>query len=338
MQEKKNDKLVVKHNKLIEFKGRMTTNELKLFSLIIADVREQQDKQFQEYNIDISVLEEITKDKNFYNYIQEVALRLEDKRIIVEGLNEKNKRHFTTIRLINKPRYTEGSNKLTVDIDKDLIPYIIDLKREFTRYQIENILRLKSSYSVRVYELLKQYEGIGKREIGIDDLRDYLGINKDEYIRFYDFERRILIQSKTEINGEIDKKGNIIYPGTDINIDYEKIKTGRRITSILFTIEPKEQQDKVYIEYLNQYYNIKDMQKKMGLSNENFNSKQIMEIYEKAVQKVGNEDIDIFEYVRLNYLHMISKGTARNKYSYLLSALENDYGAAAGQLRLFDIL
>ena len=26
------NKLVVKHNKLIEFKGKMTTNELKLFS------------------------------------------------------------------------------------------------------------------------------------------------------------------------------------------------------------------------------------------------------------------------------------------------------------------
>ena len=335
MQEKKNDKLVVKHNKLIEFKGRMTTNELKLFSLIIADVREQQDKQFQEYNIDISVLEEITKDKNFYNYIQEVALRLEDKRIIVEGLNEKNKRHFTTIRLINKPRYTEGSNKLTVDIDKDLIPYIIDLKREFTRYQIENILRLKSSYSVRVYELLKQYEGIGKREIGIDDFRDYLGINKDEYIRFYDFERRILIQSKTEINGEIDKKGNIIYPGTDINIDYEKIKTGRRITSILFTIEPKDQDQ--YIVYLNQYYNIKDLKIKMGLSNENFNSKQVMNIYEKAIEKVQDQ-FNPMEYVRLNYIHVKAKGSARNPYSYLMAALENDYGAAAGQLRLFDMI
>lgn len=35
----------------MEFKGRMTTNELKLFSLVIADVREQQRKQFEEYGL-----------------------------------------------------------------------------------------------------------------------------------------------------------------------------------------------------------------------------------------------------------------------------------------------
>lgn len=326
MQEKKNDKLVVKHNKLIEFKGRMTTNELKLFGLIIADVREQQDKQFQEYHIDISVLEETTKDKNFYNYIKDVALRLEDKKIIVEGINEKNKRHFTTIRLINKPRYTEGSNRLIIDIDKDLIPYIIDLKREFTRYQIENILRLKSSYAVRVYELLKQYESIGKREIDIKDLREYLGIDKKEYTRFDNFEARVLVPAQEEINNH-----------TDINISYEKIKQGRRIASILFTIESKDQEQKVYIEYLKDFYNIKDLKIKMGLGGENFNDKQIMSIYELAVEKVQDK-FDVFEYVRLNYLHMIEKGSARNKYSYLLSALENDYGAAAGQLRLFDMV
>ena len=67
------NKLVVKHNKLIEFKGKMTTNELKLFSLIISDVREQQEKQFERYNINISVLKETTKDKNFYDYISDVA-------------------------------------------------------------------------------------------------------------------------------------------------------------------------------------------------------------------------------------------------------------------------
>ena len=309
------NKLVVKHNKLIEFKGRMTTNELKLFSLIIADVREQQERQFEEYEIDISVLQETTKDKNFYNYIKEIALRLEDKRIVIDRLNEDNKKYFNTIRLINKPRYTEGSKNLTVDLDRDLIPYIIDLKREFTRYQIENILRLNSSYAVRIYELLKQYEKIGKREIKINDLRSYLGIEKEEYTRFDNFEARVLLPAKKETNKY-----------TDIIIDYEKIKTGRRITSILFTVESKDQEKEIYIDFLNEFYNIKEMKFKMGLGEENFSTEQIMDLYEKAVEKAGNEDIDLFEYVRLNYNHIKSK--ARNKYSYLLKALENDYASA----------
>ena len=313
------NKLVVKHNKLIEFKGRMTTNELKLFSLIIADIREEQEGTLEGYKIDISVLRKTTEHKDFYNYLKEVAFKLEEKSIEVENINEKGKKESFKMRLIYRPFIVEDSDILEVLIDKELIPYVIDLKKEFTRYQIENILKLKSNYSIRIYELLKQYEKIGRREISIKDLRKYLGILDNEYSRFYDFEKRILIQSKEEINRV-----------TDILIDYEKMKTKRRITSILFKIEPKDQEDKIYIEYLNEFYDIKDMKIKMGLSEENFNSNQIMAIYEKAIEKAGNEDIDIFEYIRLNYLFI--KPKARNPYSYLLDALENDRAAAIGQI------
>lgn len=315
------NKLVAKHNKLIEYKGRMTLNELKLFSLIIADVRDKQEGQFKEYQIDISVLKEITKDKNFYDYISSVAFKLESKRIIVEKLNEKGKRVKTSIRLINKPEIVEDSKNLGLHIDKDLLPYIIDLKREFTRYEIENILKLNSNYSIRIYELLKQYQKIGARDIAVKDLREYLGIEKDEYSRFYDFERWTLKVAKEEIN-----------KNTDINIDYEKIKTGRKITSILFKIESKDQDKEIYIDYLNEFYNIKEMKLKMGLQQENFSTDQIMSVYEKAVEKAGNEDIDLFEYVRLNYNHI--KANARNKFAYLLKALENDYASAIGQISL----
>jgi len=105
----------------------------------------------------------------------------------------------------------------------------------------------------------------------------------------------------------------------------------------LFTVENKDQEQKVYNEYLKEFYNIKEMQVKMGLSSENFNDKQIMSIYELAVEKVQDR-FDVFEYVRLNYIHVKAKGSARNIYSYLLSAIENDYGAAVGQLILFDMV
>ena len=50
-------------------------------------------------------------------------------------------------------------------------------------YQLENILSLSSFYAIRIYELLKQYEKIGKRGINIKELRGYLGIKEGEYKR-----------------------------------------------------------------------------------------------------------------------------------------------------------
>ena len=160
-----------------------------------------------------------------------------------------------------------------------------------------------------------------KREINIKKLRGYLGIKEGEYKRFDNFDRVILKGTKEEINEH-----------TDIEINYEKIKTGRRITSILFTIEAKDQDKKVYIDFLNEFYDIRKMRTQMGLKNENFSPTQIMNLYEKSVEKAGNEDIDLFEYIRLNYNHIKSK--ARNSYSYLLKALENDYASAIGQISL----
>ncbi len=317
-------KLVVKHNKLIEFKGRLTTNELKLLSLIIVEVRGEQKSQFKEYEIDVSLLRESTQHKDFYNYMKEVATRLEDRKILVEGINKDNKRYFTTIRLIHKPHFVEGSDKLNISIDKDLVPYIFDLKKEFTRYQIENILELKSSYAVRIYELLKQYENIGKREITVKELREFLGIEDDEYPRFYDFERRILKVAEEEIN-----------ECTDIRVSYEKIKKGRRINSILFTIEAKEVDE--YKTYLEETYNIKNIKLRSGLQDENFNAKQIMDIYEVAVDKLGDlleEERDIYSYININYKAMLEKKNVRNNFTYLMNMLENDRANAYTIIKL----
>ena len=74
------------------------------------------------------------------------------------------------------------------------------------------------------------------------------------------------------------------------------------------------------------------MKIKMGLGEENFNAEQIMKLYEKAVEKADGQNIDLFEYIKLNYIH--TKGKARNKYAYLLKALEDDYASAMGQISL----
>lgn len=320
------NKLVVKHNKLVEFKGRMTTNELKLFSIIISDIREQQENTLEKYKIDISILKETTEHKDFYNYIKEVAFRLEEKSIEVERINSKGKKESFKMRLIYRPLITEDDSHLELLIDKDLIPYIIDLKREFTRYQIENILRLNSSYAVRIYELLKQYEKIGVREIEMRDLRHYLGIEKDEYSRFDNFEARVLLPAKKEIQNY-----------TDLVIDYKKIKTGRKITSILFEIETKFQQEKIYIEFLDKTYNIKAFKEKSGIENENFDSKQVLELYEVAVDMLIDDyesEDDLFEYIRLNYVFMKEKKGVKNPFTYLKRALKEDYAVARAQIKL----
>lgn len=313
------DSLVVKANQLVEARYDLNLNEQKVI-LYAASKLDREQNHFNYIELDINEFTELldTKGKR-YDEIRAITRELRKKEVII---NTDDKEYI--VGWVSSITFYKNTGKIKLRFDDDLIPYLLQLKKKFTRYQLKNILYLKSKYSIRIYELLKQYENIGKREFELQELKKILFI-ENQYNRVYDLERFVLVPAKEEINKH-----------TDILIDYEKIKTGRKITSILFKIEPKDQDQRVYIEYLNQYYNIKDMKAKMGLSNENFNTKQVMEIYEKAVEKVQDE-FDIFEYIRLNYIYVKGKGSARNIYSYLLKALDGDYAAAIGQLSLLEL-
>lgn len=50
------------------------------------------------------------------------------------------------------------------------------------------------------------------------------------------------------------------------------------------------------------------------------------------MEKAKNKDIGIFKYVRLNYVYI--KDKARNKYLYLLKALEDDFVNAIDRIKL----
>lgn len=311
------DSLVVKANQLVEARYNLNLNEQKVILYAASKIDREQD-HFNYIELDINEFTELldTKGKR-YEEIRDIVRELRRKEVII---NTDDKEYIAG--WVSSITFYKNTGKIKLRFDDDLIPYLLQLQKRFTRYQLKNILYLKSKYSIRIYELLKQYESIGKREFELQELKKILFI-ENQYNRIYDLKRFVIEPAVEEIN---------YY--TDINISYDDIKKGRKIVGFAFDIEPKDQDQ--YIEYLNQYYDIKDLKIKMGLQDENFNSKQVMEIYQKSVQKT-QDNINPFEYVRLNYLYVKGKGSARNIYSYLIKALENDYAAAGGQLSLLDM-
>lgn len=308
--------LVVKHNDLIEARYSLTLNEQKIILYFVSKLDRDKDK-FNILSLNIrEFFELLGTTQERYTEVREIVRELRRKEIIIK----KESSELVT-GWLSSIEYLENEGIIQLEFSEKLMPYLLQLKEKFTRYELCNILNLRNKHSIRMYELMKQYEKIGKREISLNDLKKFLGIADDEYKRVYDFERFVLNISKEEINEY-----------TDLIVDYEKIKKGRRIDGILFKIEPKDSEKQIYIDYLNETYSINQMKLKMGLKDENFSTEQIMAIYGKAIEKADNADIDLFEYIRLNYLHV--KDKARNKYSYLLKALESDYATAIGQISI----
>jgi len=153
----------------------------------------------------------------------------------VEKAIEKLMTTIITIRDIDKPmnwqkyqllkttKYKDGV--LYSSIYEDLLPYFNEAQeRLFTMYNIENIKPLTSTYSIKIYELLKQYQKVGSRTFTVKEFRQLLDC-QDKYKYFKDFKKRTLEAAKRELAEK-----------TDLCFDYEVEKFGRTPEKIHFKI------------------------------------------------------------------------------------------------------
>lgn len=135
----------------------------------------------------------------------------------------------TTVGWLAKATTNKKSGIAHIKLDEDMVSYLFDLKQKFTQYQLYNVLGMKSAFSVRIYELMKSYSFRHTITFELDELKKLLMVEDvKSYNRFPDFRRKVLEKAQLEIN-EL----------TDINIEFEPIKTGRKVTSIKFIIEEK---------------------------------------------------------------------------------------------------
>ncbi len=175
----------------------------------------------QEYEFNILEFCEligVEQPKGSYTKLKRTLLDLKNKSFMLE-----DEKTIRTVDWISKAIIEKDSGIVKIKLDEDLKPYLIDLKNNFTRYELYYILNFKSQYSIRLYELMKSYEFKKSIEIEIDELQEKLQSN---YARFVDFKRYVIEMALQEINRE-----------TDIEVDVEYIKESRSYKRIKFYIK-----------------------------------------------------------------------------------------------------
>ncbi len=152
-------------------------------------------------------------------------------------------------------KWTDYTDEVILQFQPQIMPYLIELKKNFTQYALSDVMELNSKYSIILYKWLSmnynQYEHYsfkgGRREeqlevyqnpsISIKELRimtDTINL----YKTFKDFDSYVLKNSLKEINEH-----------THFNVSYEKLKVGRSIDRIQFHISKKEQPQELNGEY-----------------------------------------------------------------------------------------
>lgn len=220
------DSLIVKDNKLINARYSLSVAEMRLFLMMVAQVR-REDKDFTTYRIRISdFMDKLeTNSKSVYDRAKEKSKRLMEKVLEIEEPDGK-----LQIALLSSAKYYSGKGYVDLRFDPALKPYLLQLKEKFTSYDIKYVLKLQSAHSIRIYELLKQYERIGERKIDVDELKEMLDL-VGKYRSYNYFKKRVILQAQEELAEK-----------SDIRFEFEEIKEGRRVTSIRFYIY--QQRDK----------------------------------------------------------------------------------------------
>lgn len=133
----------------------------------------------------------------------------------------------TEISLLTERSYSKGQGRFMIEFHEKAMPYLAEIKGNYTSILLETFGNLKSEHSLKMYEFLSRWAYEGKVKIKVTDLKDLLGVG-DLYARYANFTQRALKPSLKEINAK-----------TNLNVQVKSIRTGRNITDLEFTIWDK---------------------------------------------------------------------------------------------------
>ncbi len=328
--------VVEKRNVLNELRSNnMSLQELRFFSIYLSKINpwDMSTRVVRFPLDDFRRIMGIGSDMNITHFKFTVRHILQQ---IVEVPNEKGS-GYTAFQLFKRAKLEKDEQEkwyVEFDAHDDALPLMFDFKNRYFKYELWNALRLKSANQIRMYELLKQYEILGTREIKVSELRELLGISSKEYDRWDNFKVRVL-----------DSCQQALSELTDIKYTYERGKVGKggKWLSIIFQIEKNteykdalsleefieiqpliesdfaEYHDETEINYGSELANL------LGSAalNDEFSIEQVEVIKGLVIQAVKGDDIERCDYLH----HMVSKmnvNAPKNRYSYLCAMIEND--------------
>lgn len=303
---------VTKSNALVEASYKLSLTEQRIL-LTAVSLIQPGDDELKEYLIPTTDLFEILDLKSESRYTE-----LKDT---IKGLQRtfdvKIGEDLLQVPWITGAKYNRSKGTVTVTVHQWLRPYLLQLKSHFTTYRLKNVIKLRSTYAIRLYELLKQYEKIGGRKFLVEELRDILGIEESQYGLYADFKRKVIITSQKEINSK-----------TDICFEYREIKAARgKVEAISFDIKantdilpsPEDQIDLFACDY-----DVVQEESKPVLSLEErlarfgFKKHAIQVILKQYDEAYIKENLDIVEAA-------YQSGKVDNISAYASTALERDF-------------
>jgi plasmid replication initiation protein len=243
MQREKTKQVAAIANQFIQnARYKLSPREQKLI-LYMATLLKPEDSDFETYLVPVSEIEYILKSDetkkhgSFYERLDDLLDSITDKKITfptdftVDGIRLRGHINWVAGAV---PKYDEnGILCIEFGFSPQMKPFLLGLKEKFTRFEFLEVAKMKSGFSIRIYQMCKAYyyenirHGRNVLAVSIREFKQRLGIS-DKYPDFRNFRRKVLDVARGEINEK-----------TRLAIEYDFIKKGRVITDMCIVINEK---------------------------------------------------------------------------------------------------
>jgi plasmid replication initiation protein len=175
-----------------------------------------------------------------YSYLKDTLKRLSDKSIWIDAEWNYGGKHYAgqnLVRWINSVKASEMSSAVWIKFHDEMLPYLFQLRTQFTQYQLRNVLAMNSTYAAALYELLKSYEYLQRPiDFSLGELKFMLGADEIKSYEVYNcFRQKVLDIAMREINTY-----------SDLSVTYKPLKDGRKVARIIFAFQKKRDENELH--------------------------------------------------------------------------------------------
>lgn len=224
-------------NGIVEATYRMDVAEFRVFFTMLTMISPD-DVTFCEYELrvaDIIRLFGLSRDGRSYETIKEAAERLVNKTMVIYHTKEDGNRYRTVI-----PFLTSASSQITdtkmesiqVTFHPELKPFLLQLRSEYLEFDVRNLARVQSQYSIRLYMMLRHQMNLKKTSVRytVERLREVFEIGDKDYPLYGNFKQKVLVRACTDLNST-----------TNIRISLmEEERSNRKVVAVVFHMLPQD--------------------------------------------------------------------------------------------------
>ena len=259
--------LVVQSNDLILATYTMQKTDKELMLACISQIDSRPDApnvtQDTEYKVTVDDIKSLffgkksKNEQNVYRDIENASKRLYDVDIVMSLPENKT----LQTRLVSSIVYDPDNGEVVLSFANKILPYLTQLKANFTKYKLLEIGELSSIHSIKMYELVvmwvNQYQY--SKEFTIEEFKHVMCV-KDKYKQFSELLRYVIETAINDINENTNYKVSVEYQKKARGKGYKglKLKFHKKLLDKIAGKDGKLSEDKIKsivdnVQFMNDY-------------------------------------------------------------------------------------